>query len=113
MYKELLVVLLLTASLSQLALADDPVDDEIKVAAETQTANPTTEQPAVTTSAALQSASTKPTYMCLIYCVCGCLEHHCCSGCKRCSQDELKDIFLSNMNTNENAAMGAETTVSP
>ena len=113
MYKELLVVLLLAVSLSQLALADDPVDDEIKANSETQTPNPT-EQPATTmTTGELQKSTSKTTYMCLIYCACGCLEHHCCSGCKRCSQDELKDIFLSNMNTNENAAMGAETTVSP
>lgn len=109
MYKELLVVLLLSVSLSQFVRADDPMDDEIKVNKET--AAPTTEQP-VTTTAALQKG-TKPTYMCLIYCACGCLEHHCCSGCKRCSQDQLKDIFFSNMNTNENAAVGTETTVSP
>lgn len=107
MYKELFVCLLLVSSLSHSALADDPVDDEVK-ASETQT---TTVQSPITTIA--MAKTTKPTYMCLIYCVCGCLEPHCCSGCRRCSQDQLRDIFLSNMNINENAAMGAETTVAP
>lgn len=112
MYKELLVVLLLSVSLSQIVLADDPMDDEIKVSKEVQTATPTTEPSVPTTTAPLQK-SNKPAYMCLIYCVCGCLEEHCCSGCKRCSQDQLKEVFFSNMNTNENAAIGVETTVAP
>ena len=68
---------------------------------------------ATTVSTPAKEEKQQNLYMCLIYCHCGCIESHCCSGCKECSKEQLSQLFLSNMNPSENSSLSAETTTSP
>ena len=103
MYKKLFVILLII-NLTVFSLADDPVDDEIKEVKEAT--NPSSDLTQTTTV----EPKHKVSYMCLIYCHCGCIEPNCCSGCKECTKAQLKDLFFSNMNANESTNLSDEIT---
>lgn len=105
MHRNLFVFLLAMLSLNLIFInrvnADDPVDDEIRVAKELTTMNPQPVEPVTST----EKPEREKFYMCLIYCHCGCKDSHCCSGCKLCTKEQLTDLFMSNMNENENETL--------
>lgn len=115
MHKNIIIYLFVAISLnaflkSPYVSADDPIDDEIKVAKELAT-NPTAVvEEAATTNQPDSKQKTTKFYMCLIYCQCGCIEVHCCSGCKMCSKEQLNDLLFSNMNASENQSLLDDST---